>query len=228
MVSDDGQIKNLKGKILHQRINNSDYPIIDLYIDHVKHTTLVHRVVAETFIPNPENKPTVNHTDGTKDNNHVSNLEWATYTENQQHAIDHGIAGGGAHSMPKGWKFDMNRKQPRQKGIVHKYSDELVINICRDLQNGACDVYALSAKYQVPIFIIRGLRDHRLRRYLTDTTVFIEWNKYCNGRYAHIREQAITMYEEGHTLREMILKYEWDYAQTQCAVSWLKNYIKYK
>lgn len=51
----------------------------------------IHRITATTFIPNPENKRTVNHIDGDKTNNHISNLEWATYSENQKHGHKLGL-----------------------------------------------------------------------------------------------------------------------------------------
>lgn len=55
-------------------------------------TIKVHRAVAETFIPNPDNRPQVNHIDGDKSNNRADNLEWATQEENMQHASKHGLA----------------------------------------------------------------------------------------------------------------------------------------
>lgn len=68
------------------------YPTYNLtYPDGKKKKTKVHRMVAETYIPNPENKPFVNHKDGNTHNFNVNNLEWVTPQENSQHAVHIGL-----------------------------------------------------------------------------------------------------------------------------------------
>ena len=91
-VSTDGRIKNVRtGRILVATNDSRGYPAVTLFDDDGQHTKPVHRLVAETFLPNPEGKRTVNHKDGNKRNNHISNLEWNTMSENISHAYRTGL-----------------------------------------------------------------------------------------------------------------------------------------
>lgn len=65
---------------------NSGYMSVHLLVGQKRYSKLVHRLVAEAFLPGEQGE-TVNHIDGDKLNNHVSNLEWASYTENHLHAV---------------------------------------------------------------------------------------------------------------------------------------------
>ena len=112
-ASEDGQIKSgsrirkynvhgkqseylRKGRILKQTLNNHGYPCVTIkYLDGHQKVVATHRLVALAFLPNPDNKPQINHIDGNKQNNNISNLEWCTASENLKHAFRTGLNKGG-------------------------------------------------------------------------------------------------------------------------------------
>ncbi len=79
-----------KGCILKQSIRNN-YLSVNLKDKGTKKHMSVHRMVSEAFIENPHNKPLVNHKNGVKSDNRMSNLEWCTSKENSQHALKNGL-----------------------------------------------------------------------------------------------------------------------------------------
>lgn len=82
-----GNVYNLAHKMIKPSVSNNGYLRVSLNNEKVKHKRFfVHRLVAEAFIPNPDNKSQVNHIDYNRSNNSVSNLEWCTPLENLQHS----------------------------------------------------------------------------------------------------------------------------------------------
>lgn len=85
-VSDLGRVRR-GNKLLHLNTNTYGYKHITLCKNNVPKTVVVHKLVADAFIENPQSKPQINHKDGNKENNTVANLEWVTQGDNNRHAI---------------------------------------------------------------------------------------------------------------------------------------------
>ena len=91
-INENGDVRNdATGKVKRPFINpGNGYLTVDLYEGNRSTKVTVHRLLAEAFLPNPENKPTVDHKDGNRLNNRLGNLRWATYSENNSRF---GVAG---------------------------------------------------------------------------------------------------------------------------------------
>lgn len=93
LVTMDGKIYS-KGrkKFLTPKINWDGYHRIQIWKNQKCKYVSWHRVVAETYLPNPNNHPVVNHKNGIKDDNRVDNLEWCTQQENIRHSWENGFS----------------------------------------------------------------------------------------------------------------------------------------
>lgn len=143
-VDSEGRIfNNETGKEKAQYVNRDGYKVVDMYKNNKPTRKTVHRFVALAFIPNPENKPCVNHLDGNKENNKVENLEWATYSENTIHAFETGLL-------------------VREKGEkVHNaiFSDEEIHQVCRMMQAGYRNI-DIQSKLNVPKYLLKNIRNN--------------------------------------------------------------------
>lgn len=142
-VSTYGRIKKLAGvnildrttkeRIMSPLTQRLGYIQIGLTKDRKRSFPLVHRVVAETFIPNPNGYPEVNHLDGDKKNNSVDNLAWCSKSQNMRHAVDTGL-------------------KPSSKGENNgqsKLTEEEVKEIKRLLKDGVISQRKIAERYKV-------------------------------------------------------------------------------
>ncbi|WP_304612688.1 NUMOD4 domain-containing protein [Paramuribaculum intestinale] len=133
-VSSLGRVKHLAVKatpgsgryaktetIRKQNFMKNGYLVVDLYKDNIRKTWLVHRLVALTFIPNPDDLPYVNHIDSNRANCALSNLEWCTASQNIQHSYD---ANNRREKM--NWKSGIENKRAKAILMLDKVSRKVL------------------------------------------------------------------------------------------------------
>jgi DNA primase catalytic subunit len=120
-ISNLGRIRSFKpvaykcvDGILKQSISKGGYCVVGLQKNGNRKGFLVHRLVAQAFISNPENKPCVNHISGVKDDNSIENLEWVTYSENEKHAYNK----LGKKSKSNGIAGRIGKANPNSKPVI--------------------------------------------------------------------------------------------------------------
>jgi len=117
-VSNFGSLRTCVNKrVISSYATPKGYRRLQLVDNKEKKSFFVHRLVAKLFIPNPQNKPEVNHKDGQKCNNHVGNLEWTTSSENLQHA------------------YEMGLKKPTRKYVVECSKLNIITFGCNDMES---------------------------------------------------------------------------------------------
>ena len=133
LIGEDGVIYSLPKngasseiKKLKTRINKYGYEQCTLMKDNKPKTFLVHRLVAITYIPNPNNYPQVNHINGIKNDNRIYNLEWCTVSKNTKHAFDNNLSDFRNTCLRNLREY--NEKNKYIKVVLVKDNEEFVFN----------------------------------------------------------------------------------------------------
>lgn len=145
-IDEFGHVKNTYTNLIRNpAIGSNGYAHIGIRLYNNKTirivTCSIHRLVAEAFIPNPENKPQVNHINGIKTCNWVGNLEWVTAKENSKHAFDNGLHVG----------------MPGVNSPVAIYSEDQIREVCRLLEEAKLTKEAISKKTGVSRGTVTGI-----------------------------------------------------------------------
>lgn len=144
-ISSLGRVRNVKtGRTKKAVIGSGGYPTVQLYGDKSRTTVRIHRLVAKSFIQNPDDLPQVNHKDFNKENNEVLNLEWVTAQQNIRHFYRNGDT------------RDLSRRDYRGDGNPQSILTEKQVLWIRRLANSYSQ-YELSEIFNIGVTQIRNI-----------------------------------------------------------------------
>lgn len=165
-VHDDGVVFNAKTLRFIKPQSNGNYYKVTLSIQGKEKQFLVHRLVAKAFIPNPENKPEVNHINGDKFDNRAENLEWVTASENQIHSVKTNLKKHGTDL----WNGKFTKEQVLEI-IKKKQMGESCRKLGREYGVNATTISAISRGLRYKEYFAEGELQHALRLCGIDKTI---------------------------------------------------------
>jgi len=127
LIHEDGKVESTrfgKSKILKPVVLSNGYLQVQLCKNGKKFQKRIHRLLSEAFVPNPDNKPCVNHIDNNRQNNSVENLEWVTPAENSQHAVQQNRMSRTHQIGSKGSKNPRSKLNEHMVVIIRKLIEE--------------------------------------------------------------------------------------------------------
>jgi hypothetical protein len=141
-ISNLGRVKNLKyNRLIFGNIDFAGYRVFGLYKNGVQTKKKLHRLMAITFLNNPNNYEQINHINGNKDDNRLTNLEWCDHTHNMKHA----------------YQIGLNSPQFGELSGRSKLKEGDVSNIRNDYENGINSPTLLGLKYNISEAQIRRI-----------------------------------------------------------------------
>lgn len=174
-----------------QRMKNG-YRTIGLKKNGIGKTFLIHRLVAIAFIDNPENKPEVNHINGNKNDNTVSNLEWVTHSENMTHGFENGL-------------IDLNGENQVNSKLKEKDIQEIIL-----LRKQKWTCKQISKKIGVSSAHINRILNNKRWKYLNNSFCNKDFNLRAKGEKngnSKLNEEKVRlirqMRKEGKTLQKI-------------------------
>ena len=201
IITKEGIVYNIETEqILKSTIYNAGYYRVNIQLGKrgIYKTLLLHRLIGEGFIPNPNNFPVINHIDGNKLNNNIDNLEWCTYLHNNLHAKSMGL-------------YRKPSPIDSEKCNLTKHSKSQVIQVCELLSQGL-PPKIIHRNFKIDYDFILGLYNKRTWKKISTKYDFSKVLRYNRFFSFDELDEMDNLFEIGCPIKEVILFMNWEYS----------------